>query len=93
MKAVIIAEKPSVAKNIADALKIRKRNDGYYEGDNYIVTWAFGHLLQLYDAKDYDEKMAKWQMDNFPFIPEKFQYKVKSSPKDRDKADSGAKNS
>ncbi|MGF9991127.1 DNA topoisomerase [Bacillus mycoides] len=91
MKAVIIAEKPSVAKNIADALKIRKRNDGYYEGENYIVTWAFGHLLQLYDAKDYDEKMAKWQMDNFPFIPEKFQYKVKSSPKDRDKADSGAK--
>ncbi|PGC45976.1 DNA topoisomerase III [Bacillus toyonensis] len=91
MKAVIIAEKPSVAKNIADALKIRKRNDGYYEGDNYIVTWAFGHLLQLYDAKDYDEKMAKWQMDNFPFIPGKFQYKVKSSPKDRDKADSGAK--
>ncbi|HFK1426194.1 type IA DNA topoisomerase [Bacillus sp. N447-1] len=91
MKAVIIAEKPSVAKNIADALKIKKRNDGYYEGNNYIVTWAFGHLLQLYDAKDYDEKMAKWQMDNFPFIPEKFQYKVKSSPKDRDKADSGAK--
>ncbi|MCU5605981.1 DNA topoisomerase [Bacillus cereus] len=91
MKAVIIAEKPSVAKNIADALKIRKRNDGYYEGDNYIVTWAFGHLLQLYDAKDYNEKMATWQMDNFPFIPEKFQYKVKSSPKDRDKADSGAK--
>lgn len=91
MKAVIIAEKPSVAKNIADALKIRKRNDGYYEGDNYIVTWAFGHLLQLYDAKDYDEKMAKWQMDNFPFIPKKFQYKVKSSPKDKDKADSGAK--
>ncbi|PEA52930.1 DNA topoisomerase III [Bacillus pseudomycoides] len=91
MKAVIIAEKPSVAKNIADALKIKKRNDGFYEGENYIVTWAFGHLLQLYDAKDYDEKMAKWQMDNFPFIPEKFQYKVKSSPKDRDKADSGAK--
>ncbi|RAN76623.1 type IA DNA topoisomerase [Bacillus sp. SRB_331] len=91
MKAVIIAEKPSVAKNIADALKIKKRNDGYYEGNNYIVTWAFGHLLQLYDAKDYDEKMAKWQMDNFPFIPEKFQYKVKSSPKDRDRADSGAK--
>ncbi|MEE3961872.1 MULTISPECIES: type IA DNA topoisomerase [Bacillus cereus group] len=91
MKAVIIAEKPSVAKNIADALKIKKRNDGFYEGEKYIVTWAFGHLLQLYDAKDYDEKMAKWQMDNFPFIPEKFQYKVKSSPTNRDKADSGAK--
>ncbi|PGS80311.1 DNA topoisomerase III [Bacillus cereus] len=91
MKAVIIAEKPSVAKNIADALKIKNRNDGFYEGENYIVTWSFGHLLQLYDAKDYDENMVKWQMDNFPFIPEKFQYKVKSNPKDRDKADSGAK--
>ncbi len=90
MKAVIIAEKPSVAKNIADALKIKGRNDGYYEGDQYIVTWAFGHLLQLYDAKDYDEKMGKWQMDHFPFIPNKFQYKVKSSPKNRDKVDSGA---
>ncbi|OUB91307.1 DNA topoisomerase III [Bacillus thuringiensis serovar medellin] len=91
MKAVIIAEKPSVAKNIADALKIKRRNDGFYEGDNYIVTWAFGHLLQLYDAKDYDKKMAKWHMDNFPFIPEKFQYKVKSSPTNREKVDSGAK--
>lgn len=91
MKAVIIAEKPSVAKNIADALKIKKRNDGFYEGDQYIVTWAFGHLLQLYDAKDYDEKMAKWNMDNFPFIPEKFQYKVKSSPTNRECVDKGAK--
>ncbi|KAB2419664.1 MULTISPECIES: type IA DNA topoisomerase [Bacillus cereus group] len=91
MKAVIIAEKPSVAKNIADALKIKKRNDGFYEGDTYIITWAFGHLLQLYDAKDYDEKMAKWNMDNFPFIPEKFQYKVKSSPTNRECVDSGAK--
>ncbi|MGD6838223.1 DNA topoisomerase [Bacillus thuringiensis] len=91
MKAVIIAEKPSVAKNIADALKIKKRNDGFYEGDTYIITWAFGHLLQLYDAKDYDEKMAKWNMDNFPFIPDKFQYKVKSSPTNRECVDSGAK--
>ena len=90
MKAVIIAEKPSVAKNIADALNIKSRKDGYFEGENYIVTWAFGHLLQLYDAKDYDEKMTKWKMENFPFIPEKFQYKVKSSPKNRDKVDSGA---
>ena len=69
---VIIAEKPSVAKNIADALKIKGRNDGYYEGNGYIITWAFGHLLQLFDAKDYDEKMAKWRMENFPFIPHPF---------------------
>lgn len=91
MKAVIIAEKPSVARNIADALKIKTKKDGYYEGEEYLITWAFGHLLQLYDAKDYDSKMAKWKMENFPFIPEKFQYKVKSNPKNRDKDDPLAK--
>ena len=70
MKKVIIAEKPSVAKNIADAYKIKTRRDGFYEGDDYLVTWAFGHLLQLYDAKDYDENMKGWRMEKFPFIPE-----------------------
>ncbi|CEG27574.1 type IA DNA topoisomerase [Bacillus sp. B-jedd] len=91
MKKVIIAEKPSVAKNIADALKIKGKQDGYYEGQDYLITWAFGHLLQLYDAKDYDTKMSKWKMDNFPFIPEQFKYKVKSDPKNREKDDLGAK--
>ena len=57
MAKVIIAEKPSVAKNIADAFKIKTRKDGYFEGNGYYITWAFGHLLQLYDAKDYDESM------------------------------------
>jgi DNA topoisomerase III len=88
---VIIAEKPSVAKNIADALKIKGRQDGYFEGNGYIITWAFGHLLQLYDAKDYDGKMAKWNMENFPFIPPNFRYKVKSDPSNKDKEDLGAK--
>ncbi|GKU80918.1 type IA DNA topoisomerase [Niallia sp. NCCP-28] len=88
---LIIAEKPSVSKNIADALKIRGRQDGYFEGNGYIVTWAFGHLLQLYDAKDYDDKMSTWRMENFPFIPQVFKYKVKSNPRDREKPDTGAK--
>lgn len=91
MVQVIISEKPSVAKNIADALKIKNRKDGYYEGNGYIITWAFGHLLQLYDAKDYDERMVKWRMDNFPFIPPHFRYKVKSDPRNKDKEDLGAK--
>ncbi|WP_010652035.1 type IA DNA topoisomerase [Oceanobacillus massiliensis] len=91
MLSVIITEKPSVAKNIADALNIKKRKDGYFEGDGYIITWAFGHLLQLYDAKDYDEKMAKWNLENFPFIPSNFRYKVKSDSRNRDKEDFGAK--
>lgn len=88
---VIIAEKPSVAKNIADALNIRNRRDGYFEGVDYLITWAFGHLLQLYDSKDYDESLAIWKLDNFPYIPEEFKYKIKSDVKNRDKADSGAK--
>lgn len=89
--ALILAEKPSVAKNIADALKIKNKNDGYFEGEGYIITWAFGHLLQLFDAKDYDSKMASWKMDNFPFIPDEFKYKVKSNPRNRDQSDGGAK--
>ncbi|MDM8151342.1 type IA DNA topoisomerase [Priestia megaterium] len=88
---LIIAEKPSVSKNIADALKIKGRQHGYFEGNGYIVTWAFGHLLQLYDAKDYDNKMSTWKMENFPFIPQVFKYKVKSNPRDREKPDTGAK--
>lgn len=87
---VIIAEKPSVAKNIADALHIKGRKDGYFEGEGYLITWAFGHLLELYDAKDYDEKMKIWRMDYFPFIPEQFKYKVKMD-QSRKKIDSGAK--
>jgi DNA topoisomerase-3 len=87
---VIIAEKPSVAKNIAEALNIKQRKDGYFEGNNYIITWAFGHLLQLYDAKDYDSSMSVWKIEKFPFIPERFKYKVKTDPKNRDKKDSGA---
>ncbi len=90
MKKVIIAEKPSVGKNIADALGVKSRRDGYIEGQDYIVTWAFGHLLQLYDAKDYDENMRGWRMDKFPFIPEKFQYKIKTDNFNKNIVDKGA---
>lgn len=91
MSKVIIAEKPSVAKNIADALKIKQRKDGYFQGEGYYITWAFGHLLQLLDAKDYDESMKSWKMEKFPFIPEHFEYKVKCDSLDRTVEDKGAK--
>ena len=90
MKKVIIAEKPSVAKNIADAFKIKKRNDGYFEGEDYLVTWAFGHLFQLYDAKDYDETMRGWRMEKFPFIPKEFKYKIKCDNVNKAETDKGA---
>ena len=90
MLKVIIAEKPSVAKNIAEAIDAKQRRDGFFEGAHYIVTWAFGHLLELYDSKDYDEKMRSWRLENFPFIPEVFKYKVKLDQHDRQRVDQGA---
>ncbi|MDS0527160.1 DNA topoisomerase [Clostridium sp. SHJSY1] len=89
MGKVIIAEKPSVAKNIAEALKVKTRKDGYFQGEGYYITWAFGHLFQLYDAKDYDESMKGWRMEKFPFIPEKFKYKIKCDNADRSAVDKG----
>ena len=91
MKTLILAEKPSVARNIGDALKGMKKQEGYFENDNYIITWAFGHLLSLYDVSDYDPTKKSWQMGYFPFIPRIFEYKVKPNVKDRSKPDFGAK--
>ena len=79
---VILAEKPSVAKTIASFLGAKTRRDGYFEGNGYIVTYAFGHLVSLYDMKDYDKEKysGSWKMDNFPFIPaDKFKFKVDDS--------------
>lgn len=90
LKKLIIAEKPSVARNIADALDIKGKQNGYIEGEKYIITWVFGHLLQLYDVKDYDESRRSWRMENFPFIPDVFQYKIKSDSKNRNEVDQGA---
>lgn len=90
-KKVIIAEKPSVARNIAEAVGVKSRKNGYMEGERYIITWVFGHLLQLYDAVDYREDMASWKLENYPFIPEEFHYKVKSAGGDRRKEDEGAR--
>lgn len=91
MKKLIIAEKPSVARNIADAIQAKTRKDGFIEGNDYVITWAFGHLLQLYDLKDYDQELKGWKLDYFPYIPGEFKYKVKTADKNRDEIDAGAK--
>lgn len=91
MPKVIIAEKPSVARNIAEAVGSTVRKDGYFEGKEYIVTWAFGHLLELYDAKEYDEKMKFWRMENYPFIPDNFRYRIKYADRKNGAEDEGAK--
>ena len=69
---LILAEKPSVAKTIASFLGAKTRHNGYFEGNGYIITYAVGHLVSLYDMKDYDKDKysGSWKMDNFPFIPQ-----------------------
>ena len=81
---LILAEKPSVAKTIASFLGAKTRCYGYFEGNGYIVTYAVGHLVGLYDMKDYDKDKysGSWKLNNFPFIPQdKFKFKVDSSKK------------
>lgn len=88
---VIIAEKPSLARNIINAIGNMKRNDGFYINDTYIVTWAFGHLFTLCDIEDYqgyESKDNKWSLDNIPCFPTKFKFNLKKDKK-TNKVDSG----
>ena len=77
---VIIAEKPSLGRNIVAAIKDMKRNDGYFIGKDYIVTWAFGHLFTLADIEDYagyENPSGRWTMDNLPCFPQEFIFNIK----------------
>lgn len=73
---VCIAEKPSVAKDIAEVLGAKQRNDGYYEGNGYQVTWTFGHLCTLKEPHDYKEQWKYWKLEDLPIIPENFGIKL-----------------
>ena len=77
---LVIAEKPSVAQSIAKVLGATSRRDGYLEGNNYIVSWCVGHLVELADASSYDERYAKWRYEDLPIVPEEWLYEV---PKDK----------
>ncbi len=73
---VCIAEKPSVARDIAAVLGATKRKDGYIEGNGYCVTWTYGHLCSLKEPHDYDSHLKAWRMGDIPIIPDKFGIKV-----------------
>ncbi|WP_341322250.1 DNA topoisomerase III [Solibacillus sp. FSL H8-0523] len=70
-KSLVLAEKPSVARDIANVLKCTKKGNGYLEGDKYIVTWALGHLVTLADPESYDEKYKKWNLEDLPMLPDR----------------------
>lgn len=76
MKSLVIAEKPSVARDIARVLKCSKNLNGAIEGASYVVTWGLGHLVTLADPEDYDKKYKEWKMEDLPMMPEPFRLEV-----------------
>ena len=69
-KTLIIAEKPSVGRDLSTALPgTFVKNEGYLESDEYVITWAVGHLVQLAEPEEYDEKWKKWRMADLPIVP------------------------
>ncbi|MFA1322499.1 DNA topoisomerase 3 [Streptococcus dysgalactiae] len=78
---LVIAEKPSVALSIAKVIGAKNKKDGYYGGNGYKVSWCVGHLIQMANPNAYDEKYAKWKIDDLPIIPSEYQYEVAKATK------------
>ena len=73
---LVIAEKPSVAQTVAAALGVKQKNDGYIEGNGYLVSWCVGHLIGLAEAAAYGEQYKKWSYDSLPILPQEWQYTI-----------------
>jgi len=82
-KIVVIAEKPSVARDIARVLKCNKRSNGFIEGNDYLITWAVGHLATLCEPEDYAEELKKWKLETLPIIPDKMKIKAVKQTKEQ----------
>ena len=78
---LVIAEKPSVAQTLAKVLGANKHQDGYLEGGGYLVSWCVGHLVELSPPERYDERYAKWRLEDLPILPDPFLYEVSSDKK------------
>ena len=78
---LVIAEKPSVARSIAGVIGADKKQDGYMEGNGYLVSWCIGHLVSLADAGTYDERFKKWRYDDLPILPQQWQYIIPNDKK------------
>ena len=73
---LVIAEKPSVAANIAAALGVKGKQDGYIEGAGYLISWCVGHLVGLAEAAAYGEQYKKWSYDSLPILPQEWKYTI-----------------
>ena len=80
---LVIAEKPSVAQSIAKVIGATEKRNGYLEGNGYIVSWCFGHLIELAEPQEYDSKYEKWNKDDLPIFPNPFRYNVTDSTKEQ----------
>ena len=80
---LVIAEKPSVAKSIADVLGALDRQDGYFEGGGYLVSWCVGHLIELAEPESYGEQWKKWTYESLPVNPEHWQYEIKEDTREQ----------
>jgi DNA topoisomerase-3 len=78
---LVIAEKPSVAQSIAKVIGATEKQDGYLQGGDFLVSWCVGHLIELAEPQDYDEKYEKWKKDDLPIFPDPYQYRVSSETK------------
>ena len=78
---LVVTEKPSVAMGLSKVLGATSRQDGHYEGNGYIVSWCVGHLIQMVNPSAYDERYAKWKLEDLPIIPKQYKYEVVNATK------------
>ncbi len=80
---LVIAEKPSVAQSIAKVIGADKREDGYLEGNGYLVSWCVGHLVELAPPEAYDEKYEKWRYPDLPILPSEWKYQISNTTRNQ----------
>ena len=78
---LVVTEKPSVARAYADALGVKNTQDGYIEGNGYIISWCVGHLIELAQPDSYDPSLKKWSYNSLPIMPGNCQYEIKKDTK------------
>ena len=80
MRKLVIAEKPSVARELARVLGVKNKHNGYLEGEGWLVTWCLGHLVELCEPHEYESSWKRWSLHSLPMIPHEFRLRPKKKP-------------